>query len=65
MSKINKPPMSVARLARHMTKEGRKDKIAVVVGTITEDNRIYSIPKGLTVRMELTCVLFFSGRLIK
>ena len=50
MSKMNRPPMSVARLARQMSKDGRKDKIAVVVGTVTEDNRIFAIPKGLTVR---------------
>ncbi len=50
MSRINRPPLSLARLSRHMGKEGRKGKIAVVVGTVTQDNRIFKIPKGLTVR---------------
>ncbi len=49
MSRINRPPLSLSRLARHMTKENRKGKIAVVVGTITEDNRVFKIPQGLTV----------------
>jgi len=45
MSKINRPPLSVSRLARHMKKAGREDKIAVVVGTLTDDPRIFTIPK--------------------
>uniref|UniRef100_A0A1W7R9S3 Large ribosomal subunit protein eL18 n=1 Tax=Hadrurus spadix TaxID=141984 RepID=A0A1W7R9S3_9SCOR len=45
MSKNNRPPMSIARLARMMKKPGREDKIAVVVGTITDDLRIFEIPK--------------------
>ena len=50
MSRIYRPPMSLSRLARHMSKgEDRKGRIAVVVGTITQDNRIFKIPKGLTV----------------
>lgn len=49
MSRIHRPPISVARLVRLMKKPGREDKIAVVVGTVTDDKRIYTIPK-LTVR---------------
>lgn len=45
MSRINRPPLSVSRLARHMKKAGREGKIAVVVGTITDDPRIFKIPK--------------------
>ncbi|UYV79792.1 RPL18 [Cordylochernes scorpioides] len=44
MSRINTPPMSIARLVRLMKKEGRADKIGVVVGKITNDVRIYDIP---------------------
>merc|ERR1719410_3176723 len=40
MSKINRPPLSIARLVRNMKKTGNADKIAVVVGTITNDKRI-------------------------
>lgn len=45
MSRIYRPPVSIAGLSRHMKKAGREDKIAVVVGTITDDRRIYTIPK--------------------
>ncbi|KAK8817065.1 hypothetical protein WA556_002963 [Blastocystis sp. ATCC 50177/Nand II] len=42
MSRINRPPMSLSSLARHM--QGRDDKIAVVVGTITDDVRLIEVP---------------------
>ena len=42
MSKTNKPPLSLSCLARYM--QGKEDKIAVVVGTITDDNRVYELP---------------------
>merc|ERR1739838_526434 len=45
MSKNNRPPMSVARVSRNMNKEGRSDKMAVVVGTVTDDIRMVKIPK--------------------
>lgn len=45
MSKINRPPISLARVVRFMKKEGRANRIAVVVGTITNDARIFDVPK--------------------
>lgn len=42
---MNRPPVSVRRLVREMSKEGREKKIAVVVGTITDDGRQYDVPK--------------------
>uniref|UniRef100_A0A453APX7 Large ribosomal subunit protein uL15/eL18 domain-containing protein n=1 Tax=Aegilops tauschii subsp. strangulata TaxID=200361 RepID=A0A453APX7_AEGTS len=49
MSKTNRPPLSMRRLVRFM--EGKvslspvqADKIAVIVGTITDDQRVYEIP---------------------
>jgi large subunit ribosomal protein L18e len=42
MSKTNKPPLSLSHLDRYM--QGKEDKIAVVVGTITDDNRVYELP---------------------
>ncbi|XP_065342635.1 large ribosomal subunit protein eL18 [Cloeon dipterum] len=45
MSKINRPPMSVARIVRYMKKPGREGRIAVIVGTVTDDQRIFDIPK--------------------
>merc|ERR1712018_48310 len=52
MSKTNRPPMSVARLVRKM--KGQEDKIAVVVGTITDDSRIYEVPKMTVVALHVT-----------
>ncbi|KAG0277828.1 hypothetical protein BGZ96_002692, partial [Linnemannia gamsii] len=42
MSRVNRPPMSVSRVARNMaSKEG---KTAVIVGTVTDDNRFLEVP---------------------
>uniref|UniRef100_A0A0D3GUW8 Large ribosomal subunit protein uL15/eL18 domain-containing protein n=3 Tax=Oryza TaxID=4527 RepID=A0A0D3GUW8_9ORYZ len=50
MSKTNRPPLSMRRLVRFM--EGKVpdrhaisgDQIAVIVGTVTDDKRIYEVP---------------------
>merc|ERR1712066_245906 len=39
----NKPPLSLQKLAKLM--ENKDGKIAVVVGTVTGDKRIYDVPK--------------------
>jgi len=49
MSRIHRPPLSLSKLARHLNKPGRENKIAVVIGTVTQDARIFKVPKGLTV----------------
>ena len=41
-SRINRTPMSISRLALNL--KGKSDKIAVLVGTVTNDNRILDIP---------------------
>lgn len=46
MSRVNRPPLSVSRLARFM--KGKEGKIAVIVGTVTDDVRVNSVP-ALTV----------------
>ncbi|DBA73434.1 hypothetical protein WJX77_002990 [Trebouxia sp. C0004] len=43
MSKTNRPPLSLSRLQKYM--EGKDESIAVVVGTITDDVRVYEVPK--------------------
>ena len=57
MSRINRPPMSLARLVRKMKGDARADKTAVVVGTITNDVRLLEVPKekGFS---ELSRILF-------
>ena len=42
-SKTNKPPISLSKLAKFMS--GKESKIAVVVGAITDDVRMYEVPK--------------------
>ncbi|XP_044498336.1 60S ribosomal protein L18-2-like [Mangifera indica] len=42
MSKVNKPPLSLSRLIRYM--KGKEEFIAVVVGTVTDDIRVYEVP---------------------
>ncbi|KAG8466808.1 hypothetical protein KFE25_008187 [Diacronema lutheri] len=44
MSKVNRPPLSLSKLTQHM-KEKPADKIAVVVGAITDDVRLLEVPK--------------------
>jgi len=43
MSRTNKPPISLSKMASFMA--GKEAKIAVVVGTITDDARMMDIPK--------------------
>lgn len=53
MSKINRPPMAISRVQRYMA--GKDGKIAVVVGTVTDDPRVTELKK-LTV-----CALKFTA----
>lgn len=57
MSKINRPPISLARVVRFMKKPGRENCTAVVVGTITDDARIFEVPK-LTVSFLIIGIKF-------
>jgi large subunit ribosomal protein L18e len=52
MSKLNQPPVGLNRLGRYM--KNKDDKIAVVVGKVTDDVRMLDVPK-LTV-----CALSFT-----
>merc|ERR1712045_829153 len=54
MSKINRPPLSISRLVRNMKKAGNADKIAVVVGTVTNDIRIFEVPKMTLCALRVT-----------
>merc|ERR1712137_502464 len=53
MSKVNRPPLSISRLARYM--RNKEDKIAVIVGTVTDDVRLLTVPE-LTI-----CALKFTA----
>ena len=54
MSKVNQPPVGLNRLSRNMI--GKEEKIAVIVGKVTDDVRMLEVPK-LTV-----CALAFTER---
>jgi len=43
MSKINRPPISLSKLATFM--KSKESKTAVVVGTVTDDQRFLDVPK--------------------
>mmetsp|Transcript_13905 Transcript_13905/g.15847 ORF Transcript_13905/g.15847 Transcript_13905/m.15847 type:complete len:185 (+) Transcript_13905:139-693(+) len=42
MSKVNRPPMGLNRIARYS--KGKEEKIVVVVGTVTDDARMRKVP---------------------
>merc|ERR1712244_205640 len=46
MSRSNRPPLSISKLARLMKKDGRENKIAVIVGAITDDIRMTDRARG-------------------
>merc|ERR1719407_371246 len=54
MSKMNRPPMSIAQLKKHLDKAGGEDKIAVVVGSVTDDVRMYEVPKMTVCALRFT-----------
>ncbi|KAK8139548.1 60S ribosomal protein L18-B [Apiospora sp. TS-2023a] len=43
MSRINRPPVSISRIVGQS--KGQETKTVVVVGTITDDNRLLEVPK--------------------
>lgn len=57
MSRINRPPLSLSAISKYLTKTADDKRIAVVVGTIVDDKRLFKVPK-LTVR----CLLSADGR---
>merc|ERR1719236_236453 len=43
MARRNKPPLSLSKLIKNMA--NKDGKIATVVGTITDDKRVFDVPK--------------------
>ena len=52
MSRINRPPLSLSKLASFM--EGKQGKIAVLVGTVTDDVRLLQVPKLTVCALRVT-----------
>src|SRR5690606_15987 len=49
MSRVNRAPISIAKVVRHTKGQDLSKKIAVVVGRVTDDKRILSLPKGVQI----------------
>lgn len=52
MSKINRPPVSLSRIVANTAKEEKRT--VVVVGTITDDNRLLNLPKLTVAALRFT-----------
>jgi len=52
MSRVNRPPLGLARLARYM--RNKENKVAVVVGTVTDDERLLDVPKLTVCALRVT-----------
>jgi len=44
MSRINRPPVSLSRIVAN-TSEKSNNKTIVIIGTVTDDNRLLTVPK--------------------
>ncbi|KXX72920.1 hypothetical protein MMYC01_210190 [Madurella mycetomatis] len=53
MSRINRPPTSLSRIAANL-KNGNEKKTVVVVGTVTDDNRLLTVPKMTVAALRFT-----------
>ena len=54
LSKINRPPVSVSRISRALKQKGAAEKTIVVVGTVTDDNRLLEFPKATIAALRFT-----------
>eukprot|EP01062_Namystynia_karyoxenos_P035234 TRINITY_DN25836_c0_g1_i2.p3 TRINITY_DN25836_c0_g1~~TRINITY_DN25836_c0_g1_i2.p3 ORF type:complete len:191 (+),score=45.79 TRINITY_DN25836_c0_g1_i2:53-625(+) len=52
MSRTNLPPMTLSRIALNM--KNRDGKIAVIVGTVTDDTRLVEVPKMKVAALRFT-----------
>jgi large subunit ribosomal protein L18e len=51
-SKVNRPPISISRLVKHLGE--KRDRIAVIVGTVTDDIRVLEVPKLTVAALRFT-----------
>lgn len=50
MSRVNRPPLALSRLAQF----AQPDKTLVIIGTITDDNRLLTVPKLTVAALRFT-----------
>lgn len=53
MSRMNRPPVSISRIAANVSEQSR-DKTVVVVGTVTDDQRLLKVPKLTVAALRFT-----------
>jgi len=53
MSRINRPPVSISRIVAN-TSEKSNNKTIVVIGTVTDDNRLLTVPKLSVAALRVT-----------
>jgi ribosomal protein L18E len=53
MSRINRPPVSISRIVAN-TSEKSNNKTVVVIGTVTDDNRLLTVPKVSVAALRFT-----------
>ena len=67
MSRTNRPPMSISRIvsvvANKQSAEANQGKTVVVVGTVTDDNRLLEVPKLTIAALRFTSTV--RARIIK
>lgn len=54
LSKINRPPVSLSAISRALQQKGAENKTVVVVGTVTDDNRLFETPKVTVAALRFT-----------
>ena len=52
MSRVNRPPMSLSKMTKLMA--NKQGKIAVIVGTVTDDERLLDVPKLTVCALKVT-----------
>ncbi|KAL9630375.1 MAG: hypothetical protein Q9164_006449, partial [Protoblastenia rupestris] len=53
-SRINRPPVSLSRLASHKAHAPENAKILVIIGTITDDTRLLTVPEMTVAALRFT-----------
>ncbi|KAI3326250.1 ribosomal protein L18e/L15P [Xylariaceae sp. AK1471] len=54
MSRINRPPVSLSRVKTQIDRGNQAEKTVVVIGTITDDNRLLEVPKVTIAALRFT-----------
>ncbi|CAJ0565244.1 unnamed protein product, partial [Mesorhabditis spiculigera] len=54
MARRHRAPLSLARIARFLKQKGNDNKIVVTCGTVTDDHRLYEVPKFTLAAMRVT-----------